>query len=64
MEKRDFMRWIFSDDDMEAMMRIQVAFASGQHFNPGKIFPTAIGSGEIISRQQAVIQSLGPDACI
>jgi len=64
MEKRDFMRWIFTDDDMEAMMRIQVAFASAERFNPGKIFPAAKGSGEVASHQRAVTQSLGPDACI
>jgi glycolate oxidase len=64
MEKRDFMRWIFSDDDLEAMRRIQVAFASEQRFNPGKIFPAAVGSGEVTSRQRPISQSLGPDACI
>jgi len=64
MEKRDFMRWIFSDDDLEAMKRIQVVFASEQRFNPGKIFPAAIGSGEATSRQRAVTQSLGPDAYV
>jgi glycolate oxidase len=64
MEKRDFMHWIFSDDDLEAMKRIQVAFASEQRFNPGKIFPAANGSGESTSRQRSVTQSLGPDARI
>jgi glycolate oxidase len=64
MEKRDFMYWIFSDDDLEAMKRIQVAFASEQRFNPGKIFPAANGSGESASRQRSVTQSLGPDARI
>jgi glycolate oxidase len=64
MEKRDFMRWIFSDDDLEAMTRIQVAFASEERFNPGKIFPAAVGSGETTSRQRAVIRSLGPDAYV
>jgi len=64
MEKRDFMRWIFSDDDLEAMKRVQVAFASEQRFNPGKIFPAAIDRGEITSRHRAVSQSLGPDAYI
>ncbi len=63
MEKRDFMRWIFSDDDLEAMKRIQVAFASEQRFNPGKIFPAASG-GETTSRQRAVIHPLGPDAYV
>jgi glycolate oxidase len=64
MEKRDFMRWIFSNDDLEAMKRIQVAFASEQRFNPGKIFPAAESSSEITSRRRPVSQSLGPDASI
>jgi glycolate oxidase len=64
MEKREFMRWIFTDADLEAMMRIQVAFASGERFNPGKIFLTTIDSGKVASRHRAVTQSLGPDACI
>jgi len=66
MEKRDFMRWIFSDDDLEVMSRIKVAFLAGDGLNPGKIFPAAIGSGEIASprRVGAVIQALGPDAYI
>ena len=63
MEKRDFMRWIFSDDDLEAMKRIQAAFGSEQRFNPGKIFP-ALGSGESTSRRGAVIRSLGSDAYV
>ena len=64
MEKRDFMRWIFSDDDLEAMSRIKLAFGAGDGFNPGKVFPTGVGCGEITSRQRTVIQSLGPDAYV
>jgi glycolate oxidase len=64
MEKRHFMRWIFSEDDLEAMKRIRVAFASEERFNPGKIFPPAEASDETASRQRAVIQSLGPDAYV
>ncbi|MDP2950495.1 MAG: FAD-linked oxidase C-terminal domain-containing protein [Chloroflexota bacterium] len=64
MEKRDFMRWIFSDDDLEVMSRIKVAFLAGDGFNPGKVFPTGVGCGEITSRQRAVIQALGPDVYI
>jgi len=64
MEKRDFMHWIFSDDDMEAQSRIKIAFGAGDGFNPEKIFPADVGSGEVASRQRSVIQSLGPDAYI
>ncbi|MGQ9572895.1 MAG: FAD-binding oxidoreductase [Dehalococcoidia bacterium] len=63
MEKREFMRWIFSDDDLEAMRRIQVAFASAERFNPGKILPDASGSEGTV-RPRAVGQSLGPDAYV
>jgi glycolate oxidase len=62
MEKRHFMRWIFTDDDLEAMKRIQVAFASAQRFNPGKIFPTDDGEGA--PSRRAVSRSLGPDAYV
>jgi glycolate oxidase len=63
MEKRDFMRWIFSDDDLDAMKRIQVAFASERLFNPGKIFPAA-SEGETTSRPRPVIHPPGPDAYV
>ena len=62
--KREFMHWIFTDDDLEAMMHIQVAFASGERFNPGKIFPTAIGSGEMAPGPRAVTYSLKPEAWV
>ena len=64
MEKRDFMRWIFSDDDIEAQSRIKIAFGTGDGFNPEKIFPAGVPRSEVASRQQAVIQSMGPDAYI
>jgi glycolate oxidase len=64
MEKRDFMRWIFSDDDLDAMKCIQEAFASGRRFNPEKIFPPDVGGGEHASAHRPVTQSLGPNAYI
>jgi glycolate dehydrogenase FAD-linked subunit len=63
MEKRDFMRWIFSEDDIDAQARIKIAFGTGDGFNPEKIFP-ASSAGEAITSQRSVIQSLGPDAYI
>ena len=60
MEKRDFMRWIFSDDDLEAQSRIKIAFGAGDGFNPEKIFPASAGDADTVSGQRAVIQSLGP----
>jgi glycolate oxidase len=64
MEKREFMRWIYSDDDIQAQTRIKIAFGAGDSFNPEKIFPTRSGDGDVASQQRAVIQSLGPDAYI
>ena len=64
MEKREFMRWVYSDDDIEAQARIKIAFGAGDGFNPEKIFPTAPESGDVASHQRAVIQSLGPDAYV
>jgi FAD/FMN-containing dehydrogenase len=39
-EKRDFMRLVFSDSDMDAMKRLRSCFDPEGICNPGKIFPT------------------------
>ncbi len=46
-EKRDYMSWIFTDDDMHAMLRLKDAFGAGNGMNPCKAFPTHAGCGEI-----------------
>jgi len=61
-EKRKFMRWLFSDDDLEAMSRLKAVFGAGELFNPGKIFPTDEGSGE--AGQAQIMRSTGPDAYV
>jgi glycolate oxidase len=61
-EKRDFMSWIFSEDDMEVMGRLREAFRVGSLYNPGKIFPTAKGCGEV--KQEQIMRTLGPDAYV
>jgi glycolate oxidase len=61
-EKRKFMPWLFSDDDLEAMSRLKTVFGAGELFNPGKVFPTAEGSGEV--SQEQIIRNMGPDAYI
>ncbi|HXH23588.1 MAG TPA: FAD-linked oxidase C-terminal domain-containing protein [Dehalococcoidia bacterium] len=61
LEKRDYMSWIFSETDVEAMQRLKSAFGAGESFNPCKAFPTSKGCGEL---QAKVIQSFGPDAYI
>ncbi len=41
LEKREYMRLIFNDDDLAAMTRVRAAFAAIDVFNPGKLFPKA-----------------------
>ncbi|HEY8491690.1 MAG TPA: FAD-linked oxidase C-terminal domain-containing protein [Dehalococcoidia bacterium] len=45
-EKRDYLPWIFSEEDMDVMRRLRAAFGAGEQFNPGKVFPTNKGCGE------------------
>jgi glycolate oxidase len=61
-EKRDYMSWIFSEDDMEVMARVKQAFGTGDAFNPGKIFPSFEGCGEVSSSTKSAVARAGPDA--
>ncbi len=63
-EKRNYMSWIFSEDDLEVMARVKLAFGTADAFNPGKLFPSSEGSGEVSSRTQAAIAKTGPDAYV
>jgi glycolate oxidase len=63
-EKRDYMRWIFSEDDLEVMSRLKRAFGAVEGFNPGKMFPSSKGCGEVSSRMKAAIAKVGPDAYV
>lgn len=63
-EKRNYMAWIFSEDDLEVMARLKRAFGASDGFNPGKIFPTSKGCGEVSSRMRAAIAKVGPDAYV
>ena len=64
LEKRDYMSWIFSEDDLEVMSRLKRAFGAGDGFNPGKMFPTSKGCGEVTSRMKAAIAKVGPGAYV
>ena len=63
-EKRNYMSWIFSNDDLEVMARIKRAFGAEGSFNPGKMFPSSKGCGEVSSRMRAAIARVGPDAYV
>jgi len=60
-EKRDYMRWIFGDDDLATMRRLKGVFGADERFNPCKAFPTHAGCGEVFSKSPA-LRLLGPDA--
>ena len=46
LEKRSYLPWIFTDDDIAAMMQLRTAFGADDDFNPCKIFPGGHGCGE------------------
>jgi FAD/FMN-containing dehydrogenase len=45
-EKREKMRLMFSDADLDAMKRLRAAFDPAGLCNPGKVFPLTGGCGE------------------
>ncbi len=64
-EKRSFMDWIFSKDDMDAMAKVKTAFGASELYNPCKIFPTGRGCGEVTQAQvERVMAQVGPDAYV
>ncbi|HHY50037.1 MAG TPA: FAD-binding oxidoreductase, partial [Alphaproteobacteria bacterium] len=46
-EKRDYMRWIYSDDDIAAMLELRAAFDPRDVMNPCKQLPTGASCGDI-----------------
>jgi glycolate oxidase len=55
LEKRDFLGWIFNDDDLAAMAKLKAAFKAHELYNPCKAFPTHHGCGEV---HQAHLQKM------
>ena len=45
-EKREYMSWVFSEADLEAMGRVRLAFDPNGRFNPCKILPTGHGCAQ------------------
>ncbi len=65
LEKQNFMPWIFSEADLQAMARVKAAFNPTGRCNPGKVFPTARSCvpGELAYRphpleEQGLVQRL------
>ena len=51
MEKKDLMPLIFSQDDVDVMLRVKMAADPSGLCNPGKMFPTAGRCLELFSRR-------------
>lgn len=65
LEKRDYLPWIFSDDDIESMQALRGAFGPTENFNPCKIFPAGHGCGEAASgHAQRTIARFGDKAYV
>jgi hypothetical protein len=43
LEKRENIRYVFSDDDLEVMDRVRRVFDPQRLMNPGKVFPGGLG---------------------
>ncbi|MFQ5883197.1 MAG: FAD-linked oxidase C-terminal domain-containing protein [Candidatus Methylomirabilales bacterium] len=47
LEKQDFMPLMYTEDDLEAMMKVKCVFNPDHMLNPGKIFPTSKSCVEV-----------------
>ena len=68
LDKRDLLPLIFSDDDMDAMLRVRAAYDPLGILNPGKVIPILRGCGEgravasLSDNGNGTNSSLGPRA--
>jgi len=53
-EKREYMRWLFTDVDLDAMRRVKNAFDPAGLLNPGKLLPDGTRSAYSIQPQAGV----------
>ena len=60
LEKKAYMPLVFTNADMEMMMRVRRAFAPQGRFNPGKVFPG--GPEYSHSMQRSAVLAVGPGA--
>jgi glycolate oxidase len=51
-DKRCYMDWMFSPDDLATMTLVREAFDPQGLANPGKLFPTPKSCGESLSRRR------------
>lgn len=54
-EKRDYMTLLFSTDDLAAMAGLKQCFDPAELFNPGKVFPSGRGCGELAALRRSAI---------
>jgi len=62
LEKRKYMPWIFSEDDLERMARVRAAFAPDNRYNPGKVLPDA--SVATPPKKIGLSAAVGPDTWV
>ncbi|UCF69008.1 MAG: FAD-binding protein [Acidobacteriota bacterium] len=55
MEKRDLIRLMFDDDDLDQMRRLREVFDPELRSNPGKVFPTGGRCGDLVPARAARI---------
>lgn len=49
-EKNAFMPWIYSPDDLDAMLRVKRVLDPEERLNPGKIFPDPEREPKLVAR--------------
>ena len=62
LEKKAYMPLIFTQQDMDVMMRVRDAFSPSNRFNPGKIFPG--GPEYDQAMQRTAVSTAGPGAYV
>lgn len=60
-EKRDLMGEMFTETDLAQQQRLKCAFDSEQLLNPGKVFPTLHGCGELKTLHARAVADKFPD---
>jgi glycolate oxidase len=56
-EKRDYMTLLFTTDDLAAMAGLKQCFDPHELFNPGKVFPSGHGCGELAALRRGGVSA-------